>query len=162
MEAAGVELFSVLTACKLLILRMARRVKKAPLPIPLYVYCTKIFSRFHSAKPDLERSIPHFCRYRQSIFRLRSLFSGSRNLPYSEPPDSRDLNQLVQQEIFIPGFLDVLDHGKEPLPLFLPAQTTFAQDDQTRMNRLVEKFDEVPRVRRDDRESWSSAYCQTT
>ena len=44
MEATGVELFSVLTARKLLILRKARRAKKAPLPNPLYVYCTKIFS----------------------------------------------------------------------------------------------------------------------
>jgi hypothetical protein len=47
-EAAGVELFSVLTARKLLILRMARGAKKAPLPVPLYVYCTKILSRFDS------------------------------------------------------------------------------------------------------------------
>jgi hypothetical protein len=47
-EAAGVELFSVLTARKLLILRMARGAKKAPLPIPLYVYCTKILSSFDS------------------------------------------------------------------------------------------------------------------
>jgi len=47
-EAAGVELFSVLTARKLLILGRARGAKKAPLPIPLYVYCTKIFSRFDS------------------------------------------------------------------------------------------------------------------
>jgi hypothetical protein len=47
-EAAGVELFSVLTARKLLILRMARGAKKAPLPVPLYVYCTKIFSCFDS------------------------------------------------------------------------------------------------------------------
>jgi len=47
-EAAGVELFRVLTARKLLILRMAREAKKAPLLIPLYVYCTKIFSRFDS------------------------------------------------------------------------------------------------------------------
>ena len=45
-EAAGVELFRVLTARKLLILRMARGAKKAPLPNPLYVYCTKIFSSF--------------------------------------------------------------------------------------------------------------------
>jgi len=44
----GVELITVLTARKLLILRMARAAKKAPLPIPLYVYCTKIFSRFDS------------------------------------------------------------------------------------------------------------------
>jgi hypothetical protein len=47
-EAAGVELFSVLTARKLLILRMARGAKKAPLPVPLYVYCTKILSSFDS------------------------------------------------------------------------------------------------------------------
>jgi hypothetical protein len=45
-EAAGVELFSLLIARKLLILRRARGAKKAPLPLPLYVYCTKIFSRF--------------------------------------------------------------------------------------------------------------------
>jgi hypothetical protein len=45
-EAAGVELFSVLTARKLLILRRARGAKKAPLPVPLYVYCTKILSSF--------------------------------------------------------------------------------------------------------------------
>ena len=47
-EAAGVELFNLVTARKLLILRMAKGAKKAPLPIPLYVYCTKIFSRFDS------------------------------------------------------------------------------------------------------------------
>ena len=60
MEAAGVELFTVLTARKLLILRMARGAKKTPLPIPLYVYCTKILSSFDSAKPHQQRSIPHF------------------------------------------------------------------------------------------------------
>ena len=47
-EAAGVELFSMLAAPKLFILRTARGAKKAPLPIPLYVYCTKIFSGSHS------------------------------------------------------------------------------------------------------------------
>jgi len=36
-EEAGVELFSVLTTRKLLILRLARGAKKAPLPFPLYV-----------------------------------------------------------------------------------------------------------------------------
>jgi len=51
--------------------------------------------------------------------------------------DSCDLNQLVQQEIFLPGFLDVLNNWNEPLPLFLPAQTTFAQYDQSRMIRRV-------------------------
>src|SRR5579864_1593264 len=38
-EATGVELFSVLTAHKLLILGTARTAKKAPFPDPLYV-CT--------------------------------------------------------------------------------------------------------------------------
>ena len=47
-EAAGVELFSVLTARKLLILRMANGAKRAPLANPLYVYCTKISSRLDS------------------------------------------------------------------------------------------------------------------
>jgi hypothetical protein len=45
----------------------------------------------------------------------------------------------------------VFDNRKEPLPLFLPAQITLAQDDQSRMNWRVEKFDEISRVRRDDR-----------
>lgn len=41
-EAAGVELSSVLRRRKLLILRTATTAKKAPLPDPLYVYCTKM------------------------------------------------------------------------------------------------------------------------
>ena len=42
-EAAGVELSAVLTASKLLILGTATTAKNAPLPDPLYVYCTKTF-----------------------------------------------------------------------------------------------------------------------
>jgi hypothetical protein len=41
-EAAGVELFGVLITRKLLILGIATTAKKAPLPDPLYVYCTKM------------------------------------------------------------------------------------------------------------------------
>jgi hypothetical protein len=41
-EAAGVELSTVLTTRKLLILGTATTAKKAPWPDPLYVYCTKI------------------------------------------------------------------------------------------------------------------------
>jgi hypothetical protein len=52
-EAAGVELFSVLTTRNLLILGTATTAKKAPLPDPLYVYCTKMLygseSRGHAA-----------------------------------------------------------------------------------------------------------------
>ena len=42
MEAAGVELITMLTTRKLLILGNATTAKKAPLPDPLYVYCTKM------------------------------------------------------------------------------------------------------------------------
>jgi hypothetical protein len=41
-ELAGVELFRVLITRNLLILGIATTAKKAPLPDPLYVYCTKI------------------------------------------------------------------------------------------------------------------------
>jgi len=79
-EAAGVELFSVLTARKLLILRMARGAKKAPLPIPLYVYCTKVFSRSHSAKPP-KSAVSHTCRHHQrDISPAIPLFQGFQNL----------------------------------------------------------------------------------
>jgi hypothetical protein len=40
-EAAGVELLRVLITRNLLILGRATRAKKASLPDPLYVYCTK-------------------------------------------------------------------------------------------------------------------------
>ena len=41
-EAAGVELFWVLTTRNLLIPGTATTARRAPLPDPLYVYCTKI------------------------------------------------------------------------------------------------------------------------
>jgi hypothetical protein len=44
-EAAGVELSSVLRTRKLLIVGTATKAQKAPLPNPLYVYCTKMLSR---------------------------------------------------------------------------------------------------------------------
>jgi hypothetical protein len=94
-EAAGVVLITMLIARKLLIPGSARRAKKAPLPIPLYVYCTKIFSLSHSAKPHQERSIPYFCQHRKAYFDFRSPVSGFRNLPDGELAHPRDLNQLV-------------------------------------------------------------------
>ena len=53
-EAAGVELFRVLITRNLLILGTATTAKKALLPDPLYVYCTKCFfalkyNRYHMA-----------------------------------------------------------------------------------------------------------------
>ena len=56
MEAAGVELTTVLTARKLLILGTARTAKKVLLPEPLYVYCTKSFSLW-------ARQTPHVPQY---------------------------------------------------------------------------------------------------
>jgi hypothetical protein len=82
----------------------------------------------------------------------RKLFSWFWNFPDCELADSCDLNQLVQQEVFIPKFLDVLNNWNDPFPLFLPAQTTFPQDDQAWMHGRVEEFDEVSCVRRDHRE----------
>jgi len=70
----------------------------------------------------------------------RKLFSWFWNFPDCKLADSGDLDQFVQQEIFIPGFLNVLDNRKEPLPLFLPAQATCAQDYQSRMNRRFRAF----------------------
>jgi len=57
-EAAGVELFSELTARNLLILRMGRRAKKAPLPIPLYVYCTETLSRLDRIRTHSQVEFP--------------------------------------------------------------------------------------------------------
>jgi hypothetical protein len=55
---AQVELFGVLITRKLLILGIATTAKKAPLPDPLYVYCTKMFSLWSPADPHSEHSIP--------------------------------------------------------------------------------------------------------
>ena len=55
-EAAGVELFGVLITRKLLILGIATTAKTAPLPDPLYVYCTKMLfaleSHGHTLRPQ--------------------------------------------------------------------------------------------------------------
>src|ERR1700686_48395 len=57
-EATGVELFGVLITRKLLILGTATTAKKAPLPDPLYVYCTKMLSLWTSADSISRHSIP--------------------------------------------------------------------------------------------------------
>jgi len=45
-EATGVELITVLITRKLLIPGTATTAKNAPFPDPLYVFCTKILSRY--------------------------------------------------------------------------------------------------------------------
>ena len=59
MEAAGVELLRVLTTRKLLILGTATPAKKASLPDPLYVYCTKILFALESHGHHIEATVSH-------------------------------------------------------------------------------------------------------
>jgi hypothetical protein len=56
-EAAGVELFRVLITRNLLILGTATTAKKAPLPFPLYVYCTKMLYASESNRHRIAVSI---------------------------------------------------------------------------------------------------------
>ena len=57
-EVTGVELFNVLAARNLLIPGTATTAKKAPLPDPLYVYCTKCFAFGSQPARHNDRSIP--------------------------------------------------------------------------------------------------------
>ena len=57
-EAAGVELITILITRNLLILGTATTAKKAPLPDPLYVYCTKYVSLLRPADSRSRHSIP--------------------------------------------------------------------------------------------------------
>ena len=56
-EAAGVELIRVLTAHNLLILETATTARKAPLPNPLYVYCTKMLFARESNKHHMAATV---------------------------------------------------------------------------------------------------------
>jgi hypothetical protein len=58
-EAAGVELFSVLTTRNLLILGSATTAKKAPLTDPLYVYCTKMLFLLQSREHHIALRVSH-------------------------------------------------------------------------------------------------------
>ena len=62
-EATGVELSGVLTARNLLIPGAATKAKKAPMPDPLYVYCTKTLFALESPRTRTsEPRIPYFAR----------------------------------------------------------------------------------------------------
>ena len=58
-EAAGVELITMLTARKLLIPGSATRAKTAPLPDPLYVYCTKNTFRYGDPLTPYRDTVSH-------------------------------------------------------------------------------------------------------
>jgi len=58
-EAAGVELFRVLITRNLLILGTATTAKKAPLPNPLYVYCTKMLFALESNRHHIAATVSH-------------------------------------------------------------------------------------------------------
>ena len=58
-EAAGVELFRVLITRNLLILGTATTAKKAPLPVPLYVYCTKMLFDLESNRHHMAATVSH-------------------------------------------------------------------------------------------------------
>jgi hypothetical protein len=58
-EAAGVELFRVLITRNLLILGTATTAKKAPLPDPLYVYCTKMLFSLESNRHHMAATVSH-------------------------------------------------------------------------------------------------------
>ena len=60
-EAAGVELFGVLITRNLLILGIATKAKKAPVPDPLYVYCTKMLFAFESDGRHIATTVSHRC-----------------------------------------------------------------------------------------------------
>jgi hypothetical protein len=73
-----------------------------------------------------------------------------RNLANFPLVHIRDFDQFVHQEIVITGFQDVLDYGSDAVPLFVPGQAAFAENNQTRVYPDVEKPDKVARVPRDD------------
>jgi hypothetical protein len=74
-EAAGVELIRVLTARNLLILGTATTAKNAPLPDPLYVYCTTIFSHCDQVQRSSQAEYPTVCDSWKKELRI----------PYSDP-----------------------------------------------------------------------------
>jgi hypothetical protein len=79
-EATGVELFSVLITRKLLIPGTATAAKKAPLPDPLYVYCTKTPSALEFVQATVATSVSHKVR-RGSTKRSSCLFQcGAKEL----------------------------------------------------------------------------------
>src|SRR5262249_29411771 len=150
-EAAGVELLNRFILCNLQILKGRQNPKIDDSRGHRTVIVQSPGTKSCEAFPRAAISIPHLPAMPGEEFVFPIPFSGVRNLPYFELPDTGNLNQLVQQEVFIVGLLHVLDHRPEPFPLLPPTQTTLAQDDQSRMDPNVEECDEVLRICCDDR-----------
>ena len=130
-EAAGVELFGVLITRKLLILGTATTAKKAPLPDPLYVYCTKMlfaveFNRHHIAatvshrSSGMDQKTPSFLRYpKVTAFP----FLRCASLP----------SRLL---VGWPSFVHRNASGSEPLALYYaPLWRTKMRSDEKRLQR---------------------------
>jgi hypothetical protein len=75
-EAAGVQLFRVLITRNLLIPGSPTTAKKAPLPDPLYVYCTKILSLWSSAETTMATVSHRFDELDRERTMLIRSFSG--------------------------------------------------------------------------------------
>ena len=80
-EAAGVELFSVLITRKLLIPGTATTAKKAPLPDPLYVYCTKMLFGLESHRQDITATVSH--RFADTDRKKRTQIPTAPQVPFS-------------------------------------------------------------------------------
>jgi len=79
-----------------------------------------------------------------------ALPSRGRNLARLKSTRTSNLNELVEQEVFISRIFHILDHTLDAPPLFVATQSTLAQDYQPWMHIHIEKFDEVSRICRNN------------
>jgi hypothetical protein len=91
-EAAGVELSRVLITRNLLILGTATTVKKASLPNPLYVYCTKMLFALESRRPT-QRQYPIDSVWIGKKHPASATPPGSLRIPFDVPPRRVSLSQ---------------------------------------------------------------------
>ena len=94
-EAAGVGLITMLTARNLLILGSATRAKKAPLPDPLYVYCTKMLFARESNRHRMATTVSHrssgMDRQKSPRLRVNAIISHKPHIGSGADPQSGNL-----------------------------------------------------------------------
>ena len=78
-------------------------------------------------------------------------FLRRRNLSHPKFSHARNLDKLIEQKILVLRTLHVVEDRMDAFPLFLAAQATFAQHDESRMGSNVKELDEVSCVRRNHR-----------